>query len=126
MSKTIDIFVDYQGQIEHLVKELELLISHPLTHKSDDYESWYEFQNQTIVLSLGKHDFEDDQELNFSSFLYQISLRAINLQTEVERQKVCHDFAALIWQQLKTQKYHLMLVEDLQVKLDSFVPLVAA
>ncbi|CBN59248.1 MULTISPECIES: hypothetical protein [Kamptonema] len=124
MSKTIDIFVDYPGQIEHLVKELELLLSHSLTHKYDNYESWYEFQNQTIVVTLSNHDFEDDRDLRFSDYPYQISIRAINIPAEMERQKVCEDFTKMIWQQLKTQKYHLILVEDLQIKLDSFVPLV--
>lgn len=121
MSKSLDIFVGFDGTMEILAQQIELLLSGPLDYQSDTYESWYEWKNQTVFLTLGKHDLENDRDLNFTDYPYQISIHAINLKTAEERKKVCEDFTQIIWQYLKKQNYNLMLVEDLQVKIDTFV-----
>lgn len=123
MSESRDIFVDSQAGMANLAKEIESLLDIQFQLISDRYETWYEYSNPRISLTLGEHDFENDREMNFEEYRYHLSVRALNLDTEAERKKWCDDFARFVFQKLKaTQKYRLTLVEDLQVKLEEFCP----
>ncbi|MEG4960915.1 MULTISPECIES: hypothetical protein [unclassified Microcoleus] len=125
MSRTLDIFVDFPQDIEHLIKELEFILALKLELVSDGIDNWYEFRNSTITLTVGKHDFENDKELTFEEYPYNLSIRALNISNELERQKWCDDFASYVFQKLKaTERYRLMLVDDLQVQLEEFAPVV--
>jgi hypothetical protein len=125
MSRTLDIFVDFPQKIEYLIKELELILDMKFEIFSDGTENWYEFRNSTITLTIGKHDFENDHDIKFEEYPYNLSIRALNISTEFDRQNWCDDFASYVFQKLKaTERYRLMLVDDLQVKLEEFAPLV--
>ncbi|MEG4145161.1 hypothetical protein [Microcoleus sp. Pol12B5] len=125
MSRTLDIFVDFPQEIEHLIKELEFILALKLELVSDGIDNWYEFRNSTITLTIGKHDFENDKELNFEEYPYNLSIRALNISNELDRKKWRDEFASYVFQKLKTtERYRLMLVDDLQVKLEEFAPLV--
>ncbi|MEG4334486.1 hypothetical protein QUB40_21470 [Microcoleus sp. AT9_A2] len=125
MSRTLDIFVDFPQEIEHLIKELEFILALKLERVSDGIDHWYEFRNSTISLTVGKHDFENDKELNFEEYHYNLSIRAPNISNELDRKKWRDEFASYVFQKLKaTERYRLMLVDDLQVKLEEFAPLV--
>jgi len=125
MSRTLDIFLDFPQEIEHLVTELEFILALKLDLFSDGTDNWYEFRNSTITLTLGKHDFENDRDIKFEEYPYNLSIRALNISNEFDRQKWCDDFASYVFQKLKaTESYRLMLVDDLQVKLEEFAPLV--
>lgn len=124
MSRTLDIFVDFPHKIEYLIKELEFILDLKFELFSDGTDNWYEFPNSTITLTIGKHDFENDRDIKFEEYPYNLSIRALNISNEFERKKWCDDFASYVFQKLKaTEKYRLMLVDDLQVKLEEFVPL---
>lgn len=125
MSRTLDIFVDFPQKIEYLIKELELILALKFELISDGTDNWYEFSNSTITLTVGKHDFENDQDINFEEYHYNLSIRSLNISNELDRQKWRNDFASYVFQKLKaTERYRLMLVDDLQVKLEEFAPLV--
>ncbi|MEG4625146.1 hypothetical protein Q5691_12755 [Microcoleus sp. w1-18aA5] len=125
MSRTLDIFVDFPQEIEHLIKELEFILALKLELVSDGIDNWYEFRNSTITLTVGKHDFENDKELNFEEYPYNLSIRALNISNELDRKKWRDEFASYVLHKLKTtERYRLMLVDDLQVKLEEFAPLV--
>ena len=125
MSRTLDIFVDFPQEIEHLIKELEFILALKLELVSDGIDHWYEFRNSTITLTVGKHDFENDKELNFEEYPYNLSIRALNISNELDRKKWRDEFASYVLNKLKiTERYRLMLVDDLQVKLEEFAPLV--
>lgn len=125
MSRTLDIFVDFPQEIEHLIKELEFILALKLELVSDGIDNWYEFRNSTITLTVGKHDFENDKEINFEEYPYNLSIRALNISNELDRKKWRDEFAIYVLHKLKTtERYRLMLVEDLQVKLEEFAPLV--
>ena len=125
MSRTLDIFIEFPQEIEHLIKELELILALKFELFSDGNENWYEFRNSTITLTVGKHDFENDQDINFEEYPYNLSIRSLNISNELDRQKWRNDFASYVFQKLKaTERYRLMLVDDLQVKLEEFAPLV--
>ncbi|MEG5001707.1 hypothetical protein [Microcoleus sp. B4-D4] len=125
MSRTLDIFVDLPQEIEHLIKELELILALKFELVSDGTDNWYEFRNSTITLTVGKHDFENDRDIKFEEYPYNLSIKALNISNELDRQKWRDDFASYVFQKLKaTESYRLMLVDDLQVKLEEFAPLV--
>ncbi|MCB8763058.1 hypothetical protein [Planktothrix agardhii] len=125
MSRTLDIFVDFPQEIEYLIKELELILALKFELVSDGTDNWYEFRNSTITLTIGKHDFENDHDIKFEEYPYNLSIRALNISTEFDRQNWCNDFASYVFQKLKsTERYRLMLVDDLQVQLEEFVPVV--
>ncbi|MEG5037266.1 hypothetical protein [Microcoleus sp. AT3-D2] len=125
MSRTLDIFVNFPQDIEHLIKELELILALKFELVSNGIDKWYEFRNSTITLTVGKHDFENDKEIKFEEYPYNLSIRALNISNELDRQKWCDDFASYVFPKLKgTERYRLMLVDDLQVKLQEFAPLV--
>ena len=125
MSRTLDIFVDFPQGIEHLIKELEFILALKFELISDGTDNWYEFRNSTITLTVGKHDFENDRDINFEEYPYNLSIRGLNISNELERKKWRDDFASYVLHKLKaTERYHLMLVDDLQVKLEEFAPLV--
>jgi hypothetical protein len=125
MSRTLDIFVDFPQRIEHLIKELEFVLALKFELVSDGTDNWYEFRNSTITLTIGKHDFENDRDIKFEEYPYNLSIRALNISNEFDRKKWCDDFASYVLHKLKaTESYRLMLVDDLQVKLEEFAPLV--
>lgn len=123
MSESRDIFIDSQTGMANLAKEIESLLDIQFQLISDRYETWYEYRNPRINLTLGEHDFENDRDMNFEQYRYHLSVIALNLDTEAVRKKWRDDLASFVFQKLKaTQKYRLMLVEDLQVKLEEFCP----
>lgn len=125
MSHTLDIFVDFPQDIEHLIKELELILALKFELVSDGTDNWHEFRNSTITLTIGKHDLENDRDIKFEEYPYNLSIRALNISNELDRKKWRDDFASYVLNKLKaTESYRLMLVDDLQVKLEEFAPLV--
>ncbi|MEZ2279013.1 MAG: hypothetical protein ACBR12_19090 [Microcoleus sp.] len=125
MSRTLDIFVDFPQELEHLIKELEFILALKLELVSDGIDHWYEFHNSTITLTVGKHDFENDRDIKFEEYPYNLSIRALNISNELDRNKWRDEFASYVLHKLKaTESYRLMLVDDLQVKLEEFAPLV--
>lgn len=121
MSKTTDIFVDSEKSLDSLVKDVESLLNVSFKFVGDNEESWYEFSNSQISMTLGNHEFESDIDLNFEDYPYWINIRSLNFQTEAEHHKQRDDFANFLYEKLKaTRQYSLMLVEDLQVKLEEF------
>ncbi|MEZ2230461.1 hypothetical protein [Microcoleus sp.] len=125
MSRTLDIFVDFPQGLEHLIKELEFILALKLELVSDGIDHWYEFHNSTITLTVGKHDFENDRDIKFEEYPYNLSIRALNISNELDRNKWRDEFASYVLHKLKaTESYRLMLVDDLQVKLEEFAPLV--
>lgn len=124
MSVSVDVFVSAQKPIEDFVRELESLlgIKFQFIRISEDV-SFYEYRNSHVAVTVLKHDLENDRELRFEDYPYQISVRALNIDTEEERKQRREDFARLVFEKLKrTNKYNLMLVENLQLKLDEFRP----
>jgi hypothetical protein len=125
MSRTLDIFVDFPQGLEHLIKELEFILALKFELISDGTDNWYEFHNSTITLTVGNHDFENDKDINFEEYPYNLSIRALNISNELDRKKWRDEFASYVLHKLKaTESYRLMLVDDLQVKLEELAPLV--
>lgn len=123
MSQSLDIFVDAYEPITTFVLELESLLDIKFQLRTREDEIWYEVDRPKLVITMGEHEFENDSDLNFEDYRYNISLRPINYATEAEWAQIRNDAAQYIFNQLKaTQKYRLLLVDDVQVKLAEFSP----
>ena len=123
MTKSIDIFVDSRTPLEDFVNKLESLLGITLRRAHDNGDIWYEFKDQHIVLTVGTHEYENSYNINFQDYPYDIEVRALNIQTEEERKKWRDDFARSVFKKLKeTNSYHLMMIENLGVKLEEFDP----
>lgn len=124
MTRSIDIFVKDDRPVRELAEELESLLKIKLSAIEGIQETYYQFNNQKIEMTLGEHSFDNDKEMNFENYSYHISVRALNIGTGEDRMKWCNEFADFVFKQLKiNQKNQLMLVDDLQVKLEEFYPL---
>ncbi|MFN8496108.1 MAG: hypothetical protein U0350_51425 [Caldilineaceae bacterium] len=123
MSQSLDIFVDTDESLVGFVRELESLLNIKFEMVTTDYETWYEFANSEIVATVGGHDFENDCDIEFENYRYDIALRPINYETAAEWQERREKYANRIFDKLKaTQRYQLLLVDNLQVKLAEFSP----
>ena len=123
MSQSMDIFVDADEPLTTFVLELESLLAVKFQLCSREDEIWYEVNSPKLVLTVGEHEFENDGGLNFEDYRYNIALWPINYKTEEEWAQIRNEAAQRIFQQLKaTQKYSLILVDDVQVKLAEFSP----
>ncbi|HVB76147.1 MAG TPA: hypothetical protein VNE38_21580, partial [Ktedonobacteraceae bacterium] len=61
--------------------------------------------------------------MNFEDYNYDISVRALNLESEEKRKQWRERFAFEIFEKLKaTDKYDLMMIENIQIKLAEFHP----
>jgi hypothetical protein len=123
MSQPLDIFVDTTMPLSDFVHELESLLGIEFEYVSADDEVWYVFDNPEIVLTVGTHTFENDRDLRFEEYRYDIELRPLNYRTESEWRERREKYAQLVFRALQaTQKYPLLLVDDLQVKLAEYSP----
>jgi len=123
MSWSVDVFVNSPAPLGAFVREIEPLLGIKLQRLSASGETWYEFRDPSIALTVGDHELENDRDMNFEDYRYQISVRAINVWDWEKHQKRCRDFARAVFEKLKaTGRYRLLLVEDIQKKLDEFHP----
>lgn len=121
MARSMDIFVEADVPIQVFVKEVEMLLGIKLQRISDGEEVYYEFQNSPIIFTVGMHEFVNDRGMNFEDYRYHLSVWGLNIGDGAAPQKSRDEFARFIFQKLKaSQRYRLMLVEDIQVKLEVF------
>ncbi|MDQ3249372.1 MAG: hypothetical protein M3Q45_09210 [Chloroflexota bacterium] len=119
----MDIFVDANEPLTVLICELEAILNIKFQLRAREDETWYEHSSPNLVLTVGQHEFENDRDIPFENYQYNIALWPINYATEAEWHKLRNDAAQRIFQQLKaTHKYRLLLVDDVQVKLAEFSP----
>jgi hypothetical protein len=121
--RSVDIFAESEVSLEDFVQDIEKLLGIKLQRISEGEEIFYEFRDPHVVFTVGTHDLANDRDMNFEDYRYHLSARALNISTEEERKKWRDEFARVIFQKLKTtQNYHLILVEDTQVKVAEFHP----
>src|SRR5262249_17653039 len=126
MSYDLDVYVDSDLPIETFVKELEGIIGVSITKR----ESPEIFPYGSVIFgdlwSFGveTHRLFNDGDLNFEDFAYQITLVSFrseltNPQDIVARREI----ACFIFENLKSSgRYLIMIVENLGIKLDEFIP----
>ena len=127
MARRFHIFIESDVTLDQFAKQLSVLLGLSLQPKADEYERWYEAYIPNGFLDVGKHNFDDDKDMNFESYRFDLRIWPQNVVTEEDWQKALKTMACPIFEKLKAAgRYSLMLVEDLQVKLDEFHPQLTA
>jgi hypothetical protein len=125
MADYVYVFVRAEADLADFAKELEQLLGIDLRRESDDYGTWYEFINPRAAVTLGEHEFINDRDLKFEDYRYDIQVRALRIKTDDPNEPLRRrdEFARSVFEKLKaTRKYPLMLVDNLQTKLEEFHP----
>ncbi len=123
MARTLNIFIGADAELDQFAPKLERLVGLDLKKRSDELETRYEYADDEVVITLGEHDYVNDQDLNFEDFRFYIGIRARSKDTEELRARHRKEWAARIFGALKhTGKYPLMLVQDVSRRLEEFRP----
>jgi hypothetical protein len=121
MSHGVQIFVAAHVTLEEFVQEIEALLGVELEIYSDDFTSYYEGRGPGVWFWVGDHTLENDRDLLFEDYKYEVSIEGVRNRAAEAREKALHDFAHSVYEKLKAlQKYDLMLTDDVQVKLDEY------
>jgi hypothetical protein len=124
MSTATDIFVDSHESLEDFVGELESLLNIKAKRFSRGEDIWYELKGERTLLIVVEHDLVNDSGMNFEDYRYEVEVSAINIIKDPdERLKWQNEAARMVFNKLKEMgKYPILLVDNLQVKLDAFHP----
>lgn len=125
MADHIDIFIDPYSNLslEDFVQTLKALLHVDFERATHGSEVWYEFRDAYVVVTVGEHDYEDDRNLTFRDYRFDIEVRALNIKTEAERKEWRDGRSYSLFERLKdTRQFSLLLVENLNTKLKEFQP----
>ena len=84
----------------------------------------YEYRDALGVVCLwDDHELENDHGINFEDYRYELNVRPYRTTDWERDQRAGYELAARLFEQLKaTGRYRLMLVEELQKRLQVFDP----
>ena len=121
MSDSANIFVKSCTDLENFVRELEILTGVKLLHYTDQYSEWYGFLDQSVRITLHKHELDNDTDMNFEDYPYQIEVWGIDDMNPVERARRRESYALSLFDKLKSlQKYDLVMWDNLETKLEEY------
>jgi hypothetical protein len=124
MSWSVDLFVDAKVPLQQFVREVELICGVQfMKFRSDDRER-YEYRDPRGVVCLwDDHGLENDRGINFEDYRYEMNVRPYRTTHWEKDQRAGYELASRLFEQLKsTSRYRLMLVEELQNRLQVFDP----
>jgi hypothetical protein len=100
-----------------LVADLDAALGTTFVEEPSDYAQYLSV-TPDLALDLGTHEFENDRDMLFENYPYLITVRKIGRDATFQA-----DAARRIFDALKTtSRYRLLLVSDLQRKLDEHDP----
>ena len=122
MSWTMHILVDVEQPLDQFTRDLESILGIALRRKSDEHDTWYELDDDDFLLTVGEHAYENDGDLRFEDYKYDITLqphRRPNYQAVIERWRSAtgHEF----FDKLKApERYSLLMTENLDGKVAEY------
>jgi hypothetical protein len=123
MAESMNIFVASSLPLEAFVKEVSSLLDFQFQFSEDQYEKWYVALLPQGKVTLGKHEFENNKDMKFEDFNFVIDFWVNRNLDDSNREQTKQAVGRKIFSALKqTGKYRLMLVHDVQTKIDEFRP----
>ena len=126
MSHDFDVFVDATLEPSEFAREIERILgvkleANPvpnvpelLFRYSDVHTKWFD-----IIL----HRLVNDRELDFENFRYELAIGRFNIQSGDDRVRLQQEYGHEIFDLLrKSNKYGLLMVDNLQQCVDRFEP----
>jgi hypothetical protein len=123
MAESINVFVASDLPLEAFVKEVASVLELQFRSVADQHDAWYETRTRQGKLTIGTHELENDRDLKFDDFKFEIDFWVNRELDENSAEQVRQTSGRKIFDALKqTNKFSLMLVDDVQCKLDEFHP----
>ncbi len=128
---TSNIFIDSELSPEELLVWVESILGItflPLTgqEKTLDPElvfAKYSDATSPLSLNIGFHYFDEDRQMDFPSYRYDIEVRLHGDEYSLERESLTLQFGKQIFDKLKTtRRYRLMLTQEVQVLVEKYDP----
>jgi len=124
MAESWYIFLAASDPLEQIVDQIAAVTRVPFHPCTAADAHCYEARTPSARVTIfGDHGFENDRDMPFADYPYAIEIRAIrdrHLATNVEQTA---QWATRLFEQLKaTERYHLLLVWDVQQKLQEHHP----
>jgi hypothetical protein len=127
LSRVVSIFVDYDEAIERLVSLIEPLLSTQFKHFPAGGADFYEARTADSVVSINTHIYDNDRDLKFEDYRYEIQFRPIRDRFYAVRERKTFVQAKAAFAELKgAANRNMILVDDLQHKLDKYESTVTA
>ncbi len=123
MARYINVFVDTQESPSDFASSLESILGIQL-QKVNREPIYYEYSDgNSRSFDFGEHYLENETDLNFEDYKYQIEIGTFNTSSHEEKRKLGLEFAQQLFDALKKSgKYRVMLVDSIDIKLDEFSP----
>ena len=129
----LSILIRTEERLDQLAQELEQLLQISLERKADEYDAWYEHDNDDVYLVVAEHELENDRELRFEDYRYDLTIWSKRRPgVEQYNKRWRDDLAPAIFNKLTATGryelllYDLLLMEGVQTKLNEFHPRRAA
>jgi hypothetical protein len=100
-----------------VVADLNAALETNFIQHLSDYAT-YLYSSPGLALDLGTHDFDNDRDMLFEQYPYVITVRKVGRDPAFQEAAARRLFDAL----KATGRYRVLLVSDLQTKLDEFDP----
>lgn len=123
MADSMNVFVDAHVPLEQLAQEVGDLLGLKFEYQKDEYEEWFAVRNDEGLFTVGTHEFDNDRDMNFEDYRYDIAFWENRDKSPEERERLQREVGRRIFERLKaTGKYPLMYVFDVQRKLNEYRP----
>jgi len=121
----LDLFINYDGNIDDIVKEIRELLGIEQIKKTDEFGAVYMFRFLDIEFVLyGDHELEDDCGIAFSDYNYQLQiLKLYSGEKYKSYENIYNNVATYLMEKLSYAfNSNVMLVDNLQSIVASTVP----
>ncbi len=123
MADNVGVFIQTDKSLEKLAEEVGCLLELKFEHQKDDYDEWYAVRTGEGLYDIGVHGLDNDRDMNFEDYQYEVRFWENTDNSPEERERLQKVVGRKIFERLKsTKKYPLMLVFDVQHKLDEYHP----
>jgi hypothetical protein len=123
MKRPVNILADSDKSLDDFVKEVRSVLGFDFQRVIDQDRIYYKFCSPNVCVYVEKNDYENDGEINFQDYVYDIEVEVFDIHDLKERERHAKEMGWFIFEKLReSQGYRLMLVDNLQVKLAEFTP----
>ncbi len=123
MSQEISIFVDYPETMDQLASQVERVVPVRFKEFTPDQARFFEARNDYFIVTIGKNILENDRDLNFEDYTYEIEIRAIrNRSYESNEQRTWAEIPLIFSKLQPVLNCRMMLVDNIQKKLADYQP----
>jgi len=123
MSASISIFIEYEKDIEKTVSDIQIALGVKLEPIPDSEYHSYQHVGLGFVMTLyGNHGLEDDKDISFSKYQYEIDFDEIRGGIRAEYWENLQYYVAMYSYSkiVKELKCPAMIVDDLQELIASY------